>query len=123
MENKIIYLVERTTGNYSDRFIEIVKAFDTSEKAAEYIEARNIEFFRIYEISEAWNKRWDPEISCKELSLDNFEDFFEFLMSYFPDDVENYGEEKLKQAFELYERGILYDCGNSTYRIIPVEVE
>ena len=123
MENKIIYLVERTTGNYSDRFIEIVKAFDTSEKAAEYIKARDIEFFRIYEISDAWNKRWDPEISCKELSLDNFEDFFEFLMSYFPDDVEDYGEEKLKQAFELYKRGILYDCGNSTYRTIPVEVE
>lgn len=123
MENKIIYLVERTTGNYSDRFIEIVKAFGTSEKAAEYIKARDIEFFRIYEISEAWNKRWDPEISCKELSLDNFEDFFEFLMSYFPDDVEDYGEEKLKQAFELYKRGILYDCGNSTYRTIPVEVE
>ena len=123
MENKIIYLVERTTGNYSDRFIEIVKAFDTSEKAAKYIKARDIEFFRIYEISEAWNKRWDLEISCKELSLDNFEDFFEFLMSYFPDDVEEYGEEKLKQAFELYERGILYDCGNSTYRTIPVEVE
>lgn len=123
MTGKTIYLVERITGNYSDRLVEIVKAFDTSEKAVEYIEAKDIEFFNIYEISEAWNKRWDPEISCKELSLDNFEDFFEFLVLYFPDDVEVFGKEKLKQAFELYERGILYDCGNSTYRTIPIKVE
>ncbi len=116
-----IYLVEKTTGNYDDRFVEIVKAVKDRNKAEEYVKAKEVEYEGIYEISKLWDKEWDPIITELEINFKTADDLIEFLKSQFPQCLVEFGVEKIKQAFDLYERGILYEYPN--YCIIDIQVE
>lgn len=118
MNEKIIYLVKKTTGSYEDRFTEIVKASFDREKIKKYISDKETEYKDIYEISRLWKEKW---AKSNETLLDEEETFIEHLKENFPLDVERFGIEKLKQAYDLYERGVLNDC--PFYTIEEVEVD
>lgn len=120
MNKKIIYLVEKTTGSYEDRFTEIVKASFDREKIKKYISDKETEYKDIYEISKIWEKEWTKDESHKE-SFEEEESFIEYLKEKFPLDVERFGIEKLRQAYDLYERGILDDC--PFYTTVEIEVD
>lgn len=131
MVGKTIYLISKTVGEYEDRFTEIVKAKTSRESAEEFIEDQIKKYDVISEISESWNKwtngLWkliDPEKIQKTENGEKFVDddiwedilekymgkednFIEYLKTYFPDDFEKFGEDKLRFAFDLEERGQL----------------
>ena len=117
MGKKIIYLIERTEGSYSDRFETIVGATRNKERAEKYIEHMNQVYSSLSEIADYWDKYWDPKMYeiWKESGnegdytdlIDNVDMFLDFLRAYFPEDIDKFGEEKLKVAFDSYERGLL----------------
>lgn len=118
MEKKVIYLIEKTVGSYEDRFQTIEGATRRKDRAEKYIEHMNQVYSSLSEISDYWDKYWDPKMYEVWKSLGNEDSdytelidteskFLEFLKFYFPEDVERFGEEKLKVAFDSYERGEL----------------
>ena len=118
MKKKVIYLIEKTVGSYEDRFQTIEGATRRKDRAEKYIEHMNQVYSSLSEISDYWDKYWDPKMSevWKSLEkegdytelIETEDEFLEFLKSYFPEDVERFGEEKLKVAFDSYERGLLF---------------
>ena len=114
---KVIYLIEKTVGSYEDRFETIEGATRNRDRAEKYIEHMNQVYSGLSEISDHWDRDLDPKLyeiweeSGKEGDytelIDTVELFLDFLRLYFPEDIEKFGEEKLKVAFDSYERGLL----------------
>ena len=114
---KVIYLIEKTIGSYEDRFETIEGATRNRDRAEKYIEHMNQVYSSLSEISDHWDREWDPKLykiweeSGKEGDytelIDTVELFLDFLRLYFPEDIEKFGEERLKVAFDSYERGLL----------------
>jgi len=119
-----IFLVEQTIGQYEDRYITIEKAFFDKTKAEEYIEKKNSQYEGLQLISEHWERFWDCKIYevLIDRSIEIPEDkewetyysaihdqdrFIKFIKEYFPEDYEKFGEEKIRFAHDLYERGQL----------------
>lgn len=111
-----IFLVEKTFGDYEDKYVEVDKAFKDKKSAEDYIELQNKKYEGIYEIAKDWSNCWDNKIEEIELGLDEgnqivdtSDKFIDFIKFYFPEDYSKYGEVKIRFAYELYERGQLYD--------------
>ena len=131
MVGKTIYLITKTVGEYEDRFTEIIKAKITKESAEKFVSDQIEKYDSISEINESWNnwvkglwKLVDPEKIQKTESGEDFveddvwedtieiymgkeDNFIEYLKTYFPDDFKKFGEDKLRFAFDLEERGQL----------------
>lgn len=118
MSKKIIYLIEKTVGSYDDRFVSIEGATRCKDRAEKYIEHMNQVYSGLSEIEDIWDRYWDPKLVevWKSLGkdegdyddlIDTVDMFLDFLRTYFPEDVEKFGEERLKVAFDSYERGEL----------------
>lgn len=118
MGKKIIYLIEKTVGSYEDRYVSIEGATRNKERAEKYIDHMNQVYSGLSEIEDVWDRYWDPKLvevweslekeegDYTEL-IDTVDMFLEFLKIHFPEDVEKFGEERLKVAFDSYERGEL----------------
>ena len=120
MSKESIYLIERTIGSYNDRYVEIVGATRRKDRAEKYIDHMNQVYSGLSEINDYWDKYWDPKMyevwksnnsedkdgDYTEI-IDTVDMFLNFLRMYFPEDIEKFGEEKLKVAFDSYERGEL----------------
>lgn len=120
MSKKIIYLIEKTVGSYEDRYVSIEGATRCKDRAEKYIDHMNQVYSGLSEIEDVWDRYWDPKLvdiwesmgktdgDYTEL-IDTVDMFLDFLKEYFPEDVKKFGEEKLKVAFDSYERGELSD--------------
>ena len=51
-----IFLVEKTFGDYEDKYVEVDKAFKNKKSAEDYIELQNKKYEGIYEIAKDSNK-------------------------------------------------------------------
>lgn len=144
MEKKI-WVVEKTTGEYEDRFTEILIAKTTRESAEAFMNDQIKKYEGIHQISEFWDS-WEEYVwnlipdcdksvdekgesyvegdvleEAKEKYLGDSESFISYIKKYFPNDFERFGEERLKFAFDLEERGLLDE--NTWYNITEVILE
>ena len=119
-----IYLIEQTIGQYEDRYITVVKAFKDEKMAEDYVKEMNSKYEGISEISDYWDREWnskvyslfvktEPGLSIDEAMIDcdriiqDIDAFLEFIKEHFPEDYKKFGEEKIRFAHDLYERGQL----------------
>lgn len=135
MIGKTIYLVEKTTGDYEDRFTEVIVAKTTRESAEQFIKEQEKLYELIEEIDKSWSKwhqyLWEfvEDVSNPTL-FDEVEDkfmgkednFIEYIKTYFPEDFKTFGESRLRFAFDLEERGLLRESFYYTIQEVVLEV-